>query len=71
MHEKVKGCNKYTRVRGRSLFAQARETPYTPTKSSPEAQICLGCNIPKEKCKGDCKRYRTLHNKLKGQKNGK
>ena len=44
---------------------------FVPNHPSPEAQICLGCNIPVKKCKGACDRYKTEYRKLRGQGDGK
>ena len=68
MIDRINGCLKHIGVRGRSIFAQDKGTPYVPTKPSAEANICLTCD-PNKKCKGNCERYRQAHKKLKEQNN--
>lgn len=43
---------------------------YVPLEISPEAQICLGCNLPAKKCCGlRCKRYKEKLKELKEKEN--
>lgn len=52
----------------RSVQERASEL-YTPTErnASPEALICLKCNLPARECdKMKCKRYEEKMRKLKG-----
>lgn len=59
---------KATTLRHRGIFVKTEHSSeYVPKKPSAEAQICLDCD-PKKNCKGNCKRYKEEHRKLKEKK---
>ncbi len=64
--------NKYVhgrfRLKGHGLIGVIHEQ-YIPSKPSAEALICLTCT--ETKCKGNCKRYKEEHKKLKEKAYGK
>ena len=64
--------NKYVRgrfrLKGHGLFDDWHES-YMPKNPSAEALICLTCT--EQRCKGNCKRYKEEHKKLKEQQNEK
>lgn len=56
---------KTTALRRGGIFVKTeRSDAYVPQHPSQEASICLDCD-PNKKCKGNCKRYKEEHKKLK------
>ena len=61
---------KVTKLRYSGIFVKTeRDDFFKPRKPSAEARICLGCD--NKNCKGNCKRYKEEHKKLKERKNGR
>ena len=53
-------------------FNARHDASYMPKNIGEKESICIDCKLPKKKCNGDCKRYKELYKKLKGEKeNGK